>query len=146
MNNISISKMELSDLESLSSNFQTDFDDFWTVRTLESELENENSACFVMKNDSEIVGFACLWISVDDIHITNIAIKKSYRQNGFGGILLEHLIDYSKSTGKKELTLEVNENNEPAKKLYLKYGFKILGIRKKYYNNKENAIIMTLFF
>lgn len=146
MNNISISKMELSDLESLSSNFQTDFDDFWTTKTLESELKNESSICFVMKNDSEIIGFACLWISVDDIHITNIAIKKSYRQNGFGGILLEHLIDYSKSTGKKELTLEVNENNEPAKKLYLKYGFKILGIRKKYYNNKDNAIIMTLFF
>lgn len=146
MNNISISKMELSDFENLSSNLQTDFDDFWTTKTLESELKNENSICFIMKNDLEIIGFACLWISVDDIHITNIAIKKIYRKNGFGGILLEHLIDYARSTNKKELTLEVNEINEPAKKLYLKYGFKILGTRKKYYNNKDNANIMTLYF
>lgn len=138
--------MELSDLETLSPILQTDFDDFWTTKTLESELKNENSICFVMKNDSEIIGFAYLWISVDDIHITNIVIKKIYRKNGFGGMFLEHLINYAKSTGKKELTLEVNENNEPAKKLYLKYGFKKLGVRKKYYNNKDNAIIMTLFF
>ncbi|MGN1352333.1 MAG: hypothetical protein ACI4VE_06175 [Clostridia bacterium] len=52
----------------------------------------------------------------------------------------------AKSYNKDSLTLEVNENNYIAKELYLKYGFKILGTRKKYYNNKDNALIMTLFF
>ncbi len=44
------------------------------------------------------------------------------------------------------ITLEVNENNKIAIHLYEKYGFKIIGTRKKYYNNKYNAYIMTKYF
>lgn len=44
------------------------------------------------------------------------------------------------------ITLEVNENNLPAIHLYEKFNFKRLGLRKKYYNNTDNAVIMTLYF
>lgn len=146
MNNIEISEMTLIDLNNLSENLEEDFDNFWNIRTLESELKNENSSYFTIKRNSEILGFGGFWRSVDDVHLTNIVIKKSYRRNGLGSILLEHIINSAKLTEKKSITLEVNENNLNAKKLYLKYGFKILGIRKKYYNNEDNAIIMTLNF
>ena len=146
MNNIEISEMTLIDLNNLSENLEEDFDNFWNIRTLELELKNENSSYFTIKRNSEILGFGGFWRSVDDVHLTNIVIKKSYRRNGLGSILLEHIINSAKLTEKKSITLEVNENNLNAKKLYLKYGFKILGIRKKYYNNEDNAIIMTLNF
>lgn len=144
MNNPVFNKMSISDLDKLSNNLGIDFDDFWNINTLKSELENINSSYFTLTLNNELIGFGGFWQSVDDIHITNIVIKKAYRNQGFGSLLLEHILFVAKSTDKFSITLEVNENNEIAKKLYLKYGFKILGVRKKYYNNKDNAIIMTL--
>lgn len=145
MDNIEISLMNNTDFEAISPILSTEFDDFWTVNTLKEELKNENSTYIVAKENGEIVGFAGIWKSVDDVHITDIVVKKNHRQNGVGSSLLLKLISLTKKMNYKELTLEVNSKNEAAKKLYLKYGFKELGIRKKYYKNKDDAIIMTLY-
>ncbi len=120
-----------------------DFDDFWTYDILQEELNNPNSEYFVAKLENNILGFAGIWKSVDDVHITDIVVKKSNRQNGIGSKLLEKLIQTAKMQNFKSITLEVNEHNLPAINLYLKYGFKNVGFRKKYYGNKDNAIIMT---
>ena len=120
-----------------------DFDDFWTYDVLQEELNNPNSEYFVAKLENNILGFAGIWKAVDDVHITDIVVKKSNRQTGIGSKLLEKLIQTAKSQNFNSITLEVNEHNQPAINLYLKYGFKNVGFRKKYYNNKDNAIIMT---
>ena len=59
--------------------------------------------------------------------------------------ILESLIDLCADLNVKSFTLEVNVNNTPAINLYEKFGFKNLGIRKKYYNNATDAIIMTKY-
>lgn len=59
--------------------------------------------------------------------------------------MLEALIEKASQTSSL-ITLEVNEKNEPAIHIYEKYGFKILGRRKKYYNNQFDAYIMTKSF
>ena len=145
MDNIEISTMNNTDFENISPILSTDFDDFWTTTTLKSELENEHSKYIVAKHQDKIVGFAGIWKAVDDVHITNIVVRKDFRNNGIGNLLLEKLISLTKELNFKELTLEVNANNTPAIKLYEKHGFKNLGIRKKYYNNTDDAIIMTLY-
>ena len=81
-----------------------------------------------------------------EIHITNIVTKSSKRHIGISSKLLEALIEASKNIKASILTLEVNEKNTNAIKLYEKYNFKKVGCRKNYYNQNENAIIMTLFF
>ena len=59
-------------------------------------------------------------------------------------MLLSKLIEISRSNaGISSITLEVNSNNIPAKNLYEKFGFNVVGFRKKYYNNIDDAIIMT---
>lgn len=73
----------------------------------------------------------------------NIVVKKDQRNLGIGSKLLEEIIKKAIEINSKTITLEVNENNLPAIKLYEKYGFKQIGLRKKYYNNTDNAIIMT---
>lgn len=145
MDNLEISDMTISDFEIISPVLSSDYDDFWSPETLNSELANKNSHYIVAKLDGEILGFAGIWKSVDDIHITDIVVKKSYRGNGIGSFLLQKLIELTKKLEFSELTLEVNANNEIARKLYLKFGFKELGVRKKYYNNTDDAIIMTLY-
>lgn len=145
MDNIQISKMTLLDLEKISNELNKDFDDFWTPSIFKSELENKASTYIVAKLNSEIVGFAGIWDGIDQMHITNIVVRKDLRQKGIANLLLKELINITKSLNKSELTLEVKETNIPAQKLYLKNGFKTLGLRKNYYNNSENAIIMTLY-
>lgn len=140
---IKISKMNIHDLNKISPVLLTEFDDFWNYNIFKSELENENSKYVVAKNNDEIVGFAGIWISIDEAHVTNIVTKKDLRKNGIGSTLLEELINLSKTLNLVSITLEVNENNLDAIKLYEKFGFEKLGIRKKYYNNTDNALIMT---
>lgn len=138
-----IDKMSLEDLISIKDILTTEFDDFWNYEILKSELESNNSYFFVAKNISgEIVGFAGIKIILDEADIMNIVIKKDFRNNGIGSLLLDYLISYSKSINLKTITLEVNEINIPAIKLYEKFDFEKLGIRKKYYNGKNDAIIM----
>lgn len=140
---IQIHKMTIQDLEQISNILSTEFDDFWNANLLKSEIENPNSKCIIAKNNDEIVGFACIWKAVDDIHITNIVVKKIYRKQGIGSLLLKELIEISNKENVNSITLEVNSLNLPAQNLYEKYGFKILGRRKNYYNGTEDAIIMT---
>lgn len=140
---IQIHKMTIQDLEQISNILNTEFDDFWNENLLKSEIENPNSKCIMAKSNDEIVGFACIWKAVDDIHVTNIVVKKIYRNQGIGSLLLKELIEISNKENVVSLTLEVNASNLPAQNLYEKYGFKVLGRRKKYYNGIEDAIIMT---
>lgn len=139
-----ISNMTLEDFYQIEPVFITEFDDFWKPENLKSELKNLNSKYIVAKENGLVVGFAGIWFSVDDAHITNIVVRKSYRQQGIGNALLKVLIELGKV--KESLTLEVNTQNEIAQKLYLKHGFENLGIRKKYYGGIQDAHIMTLYY
>ena len=143
MDNLEIYKMTLSDLDEISNILYSDFDDFWTLSTLKGELQNPNSQYIVAKSNTEIIGFAGIWKAVDDIHITDIVVKKSFRRQNIGSILLKQLISLSKKQNVTSITLEVNSTNLPAQKLYENFGFKRVGLRKKYYNNIDDAIIYT---
>ena len=142
--NLKIEKMTLDNLISIKDILISDFDDFWTYEILNQELECENSYVIVAKGDNgEIVGFACLKVILDEADIMNIVVKKSFRNNGIGSILLEYLISYAKDKNLNTITLEVNEHNLSAIKLYDKFNFDHIGIRKKYYNGESDAIIMS---
>ncbi len=139
-----ISKMSIEDLKSIKNILASDFDNFWSFDVLEEELECKNSYVIVAKNsENNIVGFAGLKVILDEADIMNIVVKKTFRHNGIGSILLENLISYSKNLNLKNITLEVNENNLSAIHLYDKFSFDKLGIRKKYYNGESDAIIMS---
>ncbi len=142
MKNINIYDMTLEDIDSLKDRLIVDFDDFWTFDVLKSEILSNNSKYIVIKNDSEILGFAGIKIILDEADIMNIVVKKAYRNKKIGSLLLDSLVKLSKKLSIKSITLEVNEKNLVAFHLYEKFGFKKVGIRKNYYNN-ENAIIMT---
>ena len=140
---IEIKEMTFNDFEEIKDILQTEFDEFWKPSILKSELENELSKYIVAKLDNEIVGFAGIIILPDDVEITNIVTKKAERKKGIGKLLLDKLIEMAKETNKETISLEVNEINIPAINLYKTFGFEEVGIRKKYYNGTNNAIIMT---
>ena len=132
---VQISNMTKEDLNCILPIWEKDFDKFWNSSLLISEFENPNSLCFVAKYEKQIVGFASLWKSIDDIHITNIITKKFFRRQGIGSQLLEFLIDTAKKLHFNSITLEVNENNSEAINLYRNHKFQELGLRKNYYHH-----------
>ena len=137
--------MTLEDLEQMKDTLYSDFDNFWSYNVLKQELENKNTTYIVAKESDEVVGFAGLSTCLDEATLNNIVVKKSHRNRGIGGELLEALIELCSELRMKTFTLEVDTENEPAIHLYEKFGFKNLGIRKKYYNNSRDAFIMTKY-
>lgn len=144
-NNIEISNMESHHLDLIADTLESDFDNFWNYNVFKSELENGNSKYLLAKIDNQIVGFAGIIPLVDEADISNIVVHKDFRNQKIGSILLESLINLTLSLNLKCINLEVCESNIPAIKLYEKYGFDICGLRKKYYNNSENAILMKKY-
>ena len=140
-----ITDMTLTNLEQMKNTLYSDFDNFWSYNVLKQELENENTTYVIAKENGDVVGFAGISICLDEATLNNIVVKKSCRGRGIGGELLESLIDICGDLNVKTFTLEVDVSNEPAIHLYEKFGFKNLGIRKKYYNNSRDAYIMTKY-
>jgi len=92
---------------------------------------------------ASIIGFAGLWLMVDEAHITTIAMHPGNRRLGLGEFMLASLIDISYDIGAKWVTLEVRVSNYTAQNLYRKYGFREAGLRHRYYSdNQEDALIM----
>jgi ribosomal-protein-alanine N-acetyltransferase len=90
-----------------------------------------------------IVGYAGLWLMTDEAHITTIAVDPDFQGNGIGELLLVGLIDRAKQIGARWLTLEVRVSNDVAQRLYEKYTFKEMGVRRRYYSdNGEDALVM----
>lgn len=145
MDSIEISKMTIQDVNLLKSELEEKFDNFWTYRILKSEIDNINSRYIVAKINMEIVGFAGIIIACDTAEIMNIVSKKDKRGLGIGSKMLDSLINLAKQNNCSNITLEVNSSNIPAIKLYEKFNFKQVGLRKKYYNNTYDAILMTLY-
>ena len=141
---ITIEKMTNKHLEQIKDVLPIEFDEFWNAEVLKKELENPLSTYIVATSEGQVVGYAGLWQPCDEGHITNIVTKLNKRGNKIATKMLEELIKIAKSKDLKLVTLEVNIHNEIAINLYRKYDFKEVGKRPKYYNNTDDAIIMTL--
>ncbi len=141
-----IDKMKISDFELIKNNLKSDFDDFWNENILKQELLNTDSIFLVVKDtiSDEILGFAGIEIVLDEAELMNIVIRKNKRGLGIGKSLMEKIINIAKENNIKILKLEVNEKNLIAINLYKSFGFKQTGIREKYYNNHDSAILMDL--
>lgn len=105
-----------------------------------------NYIALVYEENFKVVGYLTMLVVDDLAEIIEVTIKKEFRGRGFAKALLEKAYLEAKKLGKVGLHLEVRETNEAARKLYLKFGFDEIFIRKKYYDGKEDAVIMQLRF
>jgi ribosomal-protein-alanine N-acetyltransferase len=140
-----VEPMTLDDLDAVHDIERASFFTPWPDDAYRNEIRTNRLASYVVaRAGDEVVGFAGLWVMVDEAHITTFAVDPRWRRRGVGERLLLALLDLSVARRAREATLEVRLSNLPARKLYEKYGFRPVGIRPRYYSdNGEDALIMT---
>ncbi len=131
----------LNDLKAVIEIENSSFACPWSEQLFQEELKNPSSLCLkaVDEND-ELCGYIILRTIVDEVHLLNIATRPKSRKKGVAQKLIENA-EQGFCCG-KPLFLEVRISNKPALDLYKKLGFKQIYVRKRYYPDGEDAIVM----
>lgn len=139
-----IQDMTLDDIPAVQEVEHASFPLPWPSSAFRQELTaNRNARYIVAREDDRVVGYAGLWIMVDEAHITTFAVLPGHRRRRIGERMLHRLFELAEEVGAQWLTLEVRASNLAAQRLYEKYGFRRAGVRRRYYSdNSEDALIM----
>ena len=129
-----IRKMQSYDVDRVYEIENQAFFEPWSKKNLIKELEaNTFLSHFVYEKDGEILAFYIASHILDEVEIFTIAVDRNYQNLGIGSKLLDHLIGWAKDDDIKEIWLEVSTKNDAAISLYKKFDFKVMGLRKNYY-------------
>ena len=145
LSEIVITKMEKEDVDAVVAIEEEAYGKHhWAKSSFYDEMANNLAKYYAAKtSDNSIVGYAGTWHIIDEGHITTIAVKKDFLRNHIAEAMIYKIVEDCYKDKVKYLTLEVRVSNEPAIRLYEKYGFQSLGTRKGYYqDNNEDALIM----
>lgn len=136
--------MTLDDIDAVQEVERSSFPVPWPANAFRHELtQNRNARYVVARSGDRIVGYAGLWLMVDEAHITTFAVHPDQRRQRIGERLLQRIFEVAEAMHAEWLTLEVRASNLPAQRLYEKYGFRRAGVRRRYYSdNNEDALIM----
>jgi ribosomal-protein-alanine N-acetyltransferase len=119
----------------------------WSRALFESELKSPHSFPMVAVDSAgRIVGYICPMLVVDEGHILNVAVDPHFRGQGIGRLLMERVLMDCRSHGAEFVSLEVRPSNTAAISLYRQLGFIVIGRRKSYYENGEDALLMEYVF
>lgn len=114
----------------------------WSKESIDKLTTTENAVAKVATIDGKVVGYYSFYQILDEADVNNIAVDSAWQNKGIGSALMLDMIDECKQRDISAITLEVGANNVVAQRLYDKFGFRQEGLRKNYYNNTEDAIIM----
>jgi ribosomal-protein-alanine N-acetyltransferase len=137
--------MRFDDLDRVMEIEKRVFPDPWSRRSYEFELSgNRFSIPLVLESDHKVIGHAVVWHVYEEFHIATIAIAPEYQGQGWGKYFLKSLLELA--TEAVYALLEVRPSNYSAIHIYEKFGFVKVGIRRRYYRNGEDAVIMRKDF
>jgi len=118
----------------------------WAEGEFEIMIGERNTLVQCLRLDHRTIGFAVSRIGADEAEILSVAVDSAYRGRGFSHMLLLTHLGYLAGRGVRTIFLEVEENNQPARRLYDSSGFVVVGRRERYYmqpNGEQlNALLM----
>lgn len=173
MKSLSLQPLTLSQLPQSVALDRICFGGLWTVDGYQRELESPNSDLLVLCHENHglpsapagdrlttdalildnqpedetypLVGVGCEWAIVDEAHITLVGVHPRYQRQGLGGVLVWAVLMLGRQRGLDWATLEVRPSNQSARSLYDKFGFELVGQRRRYYaDTGEDALILWL--
>jgi ribosomal-protein-alanine N-acetyltransferase len=145
MNTVYIREMYPDDIPEIVSIEKLSFSMPWSETSFRSEIYSRYSITRVAELNGLIVGYICVKHVADECHLLDLAVHPDYRRRGIARSLLDNVIQELRIEGCRFFYLEVRSSNYAARKLYEKFGFNMVGIRKGYYVNPvEDAVIMMM--
>ncbi|MBR2683428.1 MAG: tRNA (adenosine(37)-N6)-threonylcarbamoyltransferase complex transferase subunit TsaD [Atopobiaceae bacterium] len=115
----------------------------WSEKLFYEELSSPGRTWWVAHDQGTIVGFAGGMLAGDSLEVMDVAVSPDRRHEGIGTRLIARIAYDGQTLGASEITLEVHDGNEEARKLYEGLGFERVGLRRDYYGAGNDALIMT---
>jgi [ribosomal protein S18]-alanine N-acetyltransferase len=140
-----VEPMRMGDVPAVLEIERLSFSSPWPAYAFEQELTTNRLAHYVVaRSEGRVVGFAGIWLMVDEAHVTTFGVHPDHRRRGVGRRLLLRLAELAIGLGTARMTLEVRVSNEAAQALYRSFGFRVAGRRIAYYSDDgEDALVMT---
>ncbi len=142
---VEIAFMAPEHLDDVSRIEQASFALPWSRDSFFNEITDNMHAAYIvalLPGPSRVVGYAGMWMVINQAHITTLAVDPAHRRKNIGSLLLGRLMREAFLKGARLMFLEVRDSNVDAKRLYEKFSFKICGRRKQYYCD-EDALVMS---
>jgi ribosomal-protein-alanine N-acetyltransferase len=146
---VTVDAMRMADIPAVHEVERLSFRTPWPAYAFEQELTGNRLARYVVARAGSgpmerVVGFAGVWLMVDEAHITTFGVHPEWRRQGIGRRLLVRLLELADELHARRLTLEVRAGNLAAQALYRRFGFAVEGRRPRYYTDDgEDALVMT---
>ena len=150
-----ISDLRVRDLDDVMVLERRCFEDPWTRRMYLSDLtDNQMATYLVLRPPQEaslssdeamprVLAYGGFWLLTDEAHVATLASHPEWRGCGLASYLMLALLARARERGAVTSTLEVRAGNLGAQQLYLKLGYRPVGVRRRYYRNGEDGLIMT---
>jgi ribosomal-protein-alanine N-acetyltransferase len=144
---VTIQKMDIQDLDEVICTESSYSGAPWSKHMFVEEMRNPFACCFVMKIGGlprqRVIGFICFRNVAEESELLNICVHPDYRQLGAGKRLMEFYVEFSRGRGIKTFHLEVHSSNDSAIRLYRMFSYEASGMRKKFYQGRFDALLMT---
>ena len=143
---VNVRKMEFRDIKKVVELEETYLLESLGEKLLASELSEKNNGVsfYVIENDDVVIGYIGRYYFFQEAEVLNFVVDESYQRQGYGQKLFDKMVKDMKDV--KKITLEVRASNIKGINFYTKNGFKQVGVRKKYYKNGEDALLLLKEF
>ncbi len=134
-----------SDLDEVSHIERESFSTPWSFSTFRNLLNRRDADLWVATVEGAIVGYTVIWFVGEEAELGNLSVMLGWRRRGLGRRLLERAIEGASEREATRIFLEVRVSNSEARLLYERRGFKVVGLRRRYYRAPvEDARVMSL--
>ena len=143
---VNVRKMEFRDIKKVVELEEKYLLESLGEKLLASELSEKNNGVsfYVIENDDVVIGYIGRYYFFQEAEVLNFVVDESYQRQGYGQKLFDKMVEDMKDV--KKITLEVRASNIKGINFYIKNGFKQVGVRKKYYKNGEDALLLLKEF
>jgi ribosomal-protein-alanine N-acetyltransferase len=143
---VSIQEMDIKDLDEILTIENSSSLTPWSKKMFIKEIQNPITHCYIAKMDNQnkysVIGYICFRIINDESELHNICVHPLFRKLGMGKKIMQFYIDFCIQIGIKAFYLEVHSSNQPAIHLYQYFSYQSFGTRKKFYQEKFDALLM----
>ena len=131
------------DAQKIVNLYKDNFSDGWNLDMILSAFRAQRFLSFGAFVNDELIGVITCDFNQFDADIEGVVVKKEYRRQGVGALLIKELEKALTQKNIEKIFLEVRKGNIVAQKLYQKMGFNTISQRKEYYSDGEDALVMA---